>query len=85
MDSKDPAIHVLDRHTQHASSTKTECDYLNGWIKKNGHIRKNLTKNGEIQRYTWGTQKKTVMISKRDYKMSSQWYQWQIVMISTKG
>ena len=30
-------------HTQHAPSTKTECDYLNGWIKKNGHIRKNLT------------------------------------------
>ena len=31
------------KHTQHAPSTKTECDYLNGWIKKNGHIRKNLT------------------------------------------
>ena len=30
------------KHTQHAPSTKTECDYLNGWI-KNGHIRKNLT------------------------------------------
>ena len=25
---------------------------------KNGHIRKNLTKNGEPQRYSWGTQKK---------------------------
>ena len=25
-----------------ALSTKTECDYLNGWI-KNGHIRKDLT------------------------------------------
>ena len=22
------------KHTQHASSMKTECDYLNGWIKK---------------------------------------------------
>ena len=22
------------KHTQHALSTKTECDYLNGWIKK---------------------------------------------------
>ena len=22
------------KHTQHAPSTKTECDYLNGWIKK---------------------------------------------------
>ena len=38
------------------SSTKTECDYLNGWIKK-GHVRKNLTRNGEPQRYSWGTQK----------------------------
>ena len=24
---------------------------------KNGHIRKNLTQNGEPQRYSWGTQK----------------------------
>ena len=31
------------KHTQHAPSTKTECDYLNGWIKKNGLVRKNLT------------------------------------------
>ena len=22
------------KHTQHAPSTKTECDYLNGWIEK---------------------------------------------------
>ena len=33
-------------------STKTECNYLNSWI-KNGHIRKNLTQNGEPQRYSW--------------------------------
>ena len=51
-DSKDPDIHVLDRecgqqeHTQHASSTKTECDYLNGWI-RNGFRHKNLNQNGE--------------------------------------
>ena len=25
---------------------------------KNGHIHKNLTQNGEPQRYSWGTQKK---------------------------
>ena len=25
----------------------TECDYLKGWI-KNGHICKNLAKNGDI-------------------------------------
>ena len=51
-DSKDPDIHVLDgwmpavaittttKYTQNAPSTKTECNYLNGWIKQNGHIRK---------------------------------------------
>ena len=33
-----------------------ECDYLNGLI-KNGHIHKDLTQNGEPQRYSWGTQK----------------------------
>ena len=31
---------------------KIECDYLNGWTKK-GHICKNLTKNGELQRSSW--------------------------------
>ena len=25
---------------------------------KNGYMRKNLIQNGELQRYTWGTQKK---------------------------
>ena len=34
-----------------------ECDYFYGSI-QNSHIRKNLTKNGEPQRYSWGTQKK---------------------------
>ena len=34
------------KHTQHASSTKTECDYLNGCIKKRSHIQK-LIRNGE--------------------------------------
>ena len=28
------------KHTQHAPSTKTECDYLNGWIKKRSHTQK---------------------------------------------
>ena len=45
------------KHPQHAQSTKTECDYLNGWI-KNDHIRKNLTQNGEPKRYSWGTSEK---------------------------
>ena len=52
MDSKDPDIHVLDRwmpqqnQTEHAPSTKTECDYLYGLI-INGQIRENLTQYGE--------------------------------------
>ena len=31
--------------------TKMECDYLNGL--KIAHIRKNLTQDGEPQRYSW--------------------------------
>ena len=34
--------------THPACTAKKECDYLKGWI-KNGHIRKNLTQNGEPQ------------------------------------
>ena len=39
-DFKDPDIHALDgefrqqKNTQHAPSTKTECDYRYGWMKK---------------------------------------------------
>ena len=50
-DSKDPDVHVLDgwmpatkKHTQHSPSTKTECDYLNGWIKKRSHTQKSHPK-----------------------------------------
>ena len=32
------------KHTQHAASTKTECDYLNGWIKKRSHTQKSHPK-----------------------------------------
>ena len=39
-------------------STKTECDYLKGWIKKMVTYTKYLTQNGEPQRHSWGTQKK---------------------------
>ena len=31
------------KHSQHAPSTTTECDYLYGWIQKTGHTPKNLT------------------------------------------
>ena len=49
-DSKDPDIHILDgwmaetKHTQHKPSTETECDYLNGWIKKRSHMQKSHPK-----------------------------------------
>ena len=43
-EQQEQAVWVLERMLP----TKTECDYLNGWI-KNGHIRKNLTANGEPQ------------------------------------
>ena len=52
---------------------KMECDYLSGWI-KNGHICKNLTQNGEPQRYSWGTQKKKknlLMISANKVKIDA--------------
>ena len=43
------------KHTQHAPSTKMECDYLNGWTKKQVTY---APKSGEPQRYSWGMQKK---------------------------
>ena len=48
-DSKDPDIHVLDgecrqqKHTQHAPSTKTECDLVVG-LKKRSHTQKSHPK-----------------------------------------
>ena len=32
------------KHTQHAPSAKTECGYLNGWIKKRSHTQKSHPK-----------------------------------------
>ena len=32
------------KNTQHAPSTKTECDFLNGWIKKRSHTQKSHPK-----------------------------------------
>ena len=62
-DSKHPDIHVLDRwmqqqkHTHHAPSTKSECDYLYSWIEKRSHTQKSHPKwwTPEMQ---LGTQKK---------------------------
>ena len=47
-------------------STKTECDYLNSWI-KNRPMCKNLTKNGEPQRYSWRTQRRRHLSFKNWY------------------
>ena len=50
------------------ASTKTECDYLNGWILKKRTKTKTVTyvkispQNGEIQRCSWATQKKKVRV-----------------------
>ena len=39
------------KHTQHAPSTKTECDYLTGWIKKKTVTYAKISpKKGEPQR-----------------------------------
>ena len=43
---------LATENTQHAPSTKTEYDYLCMVELKNGHKRKNLTQNGEPQRYS---------------------------------
>ena len=32
--------HWQQKHTQHAPSTKMECDYLYGWIEKGSHMTK---------------------------------------------
>ena len=49
------------KHTQHAPSTKTECDYLNGWIKKRSHTQKSRPKmvNPRDIAGEWEREKKT--------------------------
>ena len=56
--SLQPSLQPLSKsYSNENTSTKTECDYLNDWI-KNGHICKNLIQNGKPHSYSWGTQKK---------------------------
>ena len=45
---------------------------------KNGHVRKNLTQNGEPQRYSWGTQKKKreCNLRRRDYLFEHDFCIW---------
>ena len=59
------------KHTQQAPSTKTECDYLNGWIKKRSHTQKISPKSGEPQRYSWGTQNKKQKQKKNPHSIKS--------------
>ena len=37
-------MNASNKNTQHAPSTKTECDYLYGWIKKRSHKQKSHPK-----------------------------------------
>ena len=62
--SRDPDIYVLEGWML-ATKTHPACTiHKDGiWLlqlldSKSGHIRKNLTQNGEPQTYSWGTQKK---------------------------
>ena len=61
---KDYDIHVLDgwmlaTKTHPACTIHEDGMWLLQWLDlKNGHIHKNLTQNGEPQRYSWGMQKK---------------------------
>ena len=54
------------KHTQHAPFTKTECDYLNVWIKKTVTYAKISPKSREPQIYSWGTKKKKEKKKKKD-------------------
>ena len=54
------------------SSMKTECDYLYGLL-ENGHIHKNLTQNGEPQRYSWE--------HGRRRRSSSSWASWYLFWV----
>ena len=55
------------KHTQHAPSTKTECDYLNGWIKKRSHTQKSHPKVVN-PRYIAGERKKKKKKPKKKQK-----------------
>ena len=64
MDSKDPDVHFLDRwmpatKTHPACTINKDGMWLPQWLdRKNGHIGKNLTQNGDPHRFSWGTQEK---------------------------
>ena len=51
-------MHFIARTQKILTFTKTECDYLNGWIKKRSHTQKSHPKSGEPHRYKLGNVKK---------------------------
>ena len=63
-------VNASNKNIQHAPSTKTECDYLNGWIKKKVTYAKISPKSGEPQKYSWGTQKTTTNKQTKNKKTS---------------
>ena len=59
---------------------KMECDYIYGWMKKDGHMRTDFTppqkKKGEPQRYGWDTEeqqhsKKTIIMKDMQLVLTS--------------
>ena len=58
------------KHIQYAPSMKMECDYLYGW-NQNSHICKNLTKNGETQKYSWERRRNIITTTRSSLKARS--------------
>ena len=60
------------KHTQHAPSTKTECDYLNGWIKKRAHTQKSHPKVVNPRDIAGERKKKKKEKKKRKFNLSQE-------------
>ena len=77
------------KHTQHAPSMKTECDYLNGWIKKRSHTQKSHPKMVNPRDIAGEHRRRRTMVNPRDIagehrRRRSQcinsltsWWQWR--------
>ena len=61
------------KHTQHAPSTKMECDYLNGWIKKRSHTQKSHPKVVNPRDIAGERQKKKKKKKKIPVKSATEW------------
>ena len=56
------------KHTQHAQSTKTECDYLSGWIEKQSHKQKSQPKTVNPRDIAGERRKRSVQCEKKHAK-----------------